>query len=138
MMLFEYMIGNTDYSLYALHNVKVVQDPTKTLYAVPYDFDLSGFVNPPYALVDRRLGITSVKDRLYRGPCGSADEFDSIAAKFRDKKAEMLSLLDGIKELDGPAKAESKDYLEAFFRAIAQPSAVKKAFADGCKAKPTM
>ncbi|HTK28543.1 MAG TPA: hypothetical protein VL309_03275 [Vicinamibacterales bacterium] len=136
--LFEYMIGNTDYSLYALHNVKVVQDPTKTLFAVPYDFDLSGFVNPPYALVDRRLGITSVKDRLYRGPCGSADEFEAIAAKFRDKKADMLALVEGMKDLDGSTKSESKDYLEAFFRGIAQPTSVKKSLADGCKAKPTM
>lgn len=32
MMLFEFMIGNTDYSIYALHNVVLIQTPTRTLY----------------------------------------------------------------------------------------------------------
>jgi hypothetical protein len=137
MMLFEYMIGNTDYSLYAMHNVKVVQDPTKTLYPVPYDFDLSGFVHPPYAIPDRRLGIASVLDRLYRGPCGTADEFEAIAAKFRAKQADMIALIENMKDLDNRAKAESKDYLESFFRSISQNS-LKKSLVDGCKPKPTM
>jgi hypothetical protein len=138
MMLFNYMIGNTDFSLYALHNVKLVQDPTRTLYPVPYDFDLSGFVSPPYALPDRRLPIHSVSDRLYRGPCVAADELDKQLAAFREKRTEMLALLDGMKEIDAKARTEARDFLESFFRAIAPPNGVKKTFVDGCKATPTM
>ena len=63
MMLFNYMIGNTDFSLYTLHNVRVVQDRERTLFTVPYDFDLSGFVSPPYAIPDRRLGTDEVARR---------------------------------------------------------------------------
>ena len=137
MMLFEYMIGNTDYSLYALHNVKVVQDPTKTLFPVPYDFDLSGFVHAPYAMPDRRLGITSVLDRLYRGPCGTADEVEAVAARFREKRTEMLALLENMHDLEGTSKADAKEYLESFFRAIA-PTSVKKTLIDSCKPHATM
>jgi hypothetical protein len=54
MMMFEYMIGNTDFSIWALHNVRIVQDPARRLYPVPYDFDLSGFVHAPYATPDPR------------------------------------------------------------------------------------
>src|SRR5437899_2320090 len=32
MMLFEYMIGNTDFSIFALHNVRLVQDQAGVLY----------------------------------------------------------------------------------------------------------
>jgi hypothetical protein len=138
MMLFNYMIGNTDFSLYALHNVKLVQDPSRVLYPVPYDFDLSGFVNPPYAIPDRRLGIRSVADRLYRGPCLPADQMDKAATAFRDKRAEMLAALDGLKEIDQRVRADAKDYLESFFRAIAAPNSVKKSLVDGCKAAPSM
>ena len=138
MMLFNYMVGNTDFSLYALHNVKVVQSPTRTLYPVPYDFDLTGFVNPPYALPDRRLPIHAVTERLYRGPCLTVDELDKQLAAFRDKRGEMLALLDGMKEIDAKARSEAKDFLESFFRAIAPPNGVKKTFVDGCKATPTM
>ena len=35
MMIFEYMIGNTDFSIYALHNVRIVQRPDKSLHPCP-------------------------------------------------------------------------------------------------------
>ena len=138
MMLFEYMIGNTDFSLWALHNVRLVQDPTRTLYPVPYDFDLSGFVHAPYAIPERRLGIRSVVDRLYRGPCRTADEMEIAAAAFRAKRAEVFALVDSVKDLDGESRGDVKSYLDSFFRTIERPNNVKRQFVDGCKATPTM
>ena len=138
MMLFEYMIGNTDMSIFALHNVRLIQKPDRTLTAVPYDFDLSGFVHAPYAMPDRRLGLRSVVDRMYRGPCRTADEFEAAAAPFRGKKAQMLALIDSLKDLAPPVRSETKEYLEGFFRQIDKPGSVKKNFADGCKPQPTM
>ena len=138
MMLFNYMIGNTDFSLYTLHNVRVVQDPSKMLFTVPYDFDLSGFVNPPYAAPDRRLGIRTVLDRLYRGPCVSLEALEKSVEAFRSKRAEMIGIIDGMKDIDSQSKAQAKDYLDGFFRAIAQPNNVKRSLVDGCKATPTM
>jgi hypothetical protein len=136
-MLFEYMIGNTDFSLWALHNVRIVQDPTKTLFTVPYDFDLSGFVHAPYARVDPRLGIRAVTDRLYRGPCRTPDQLEPILAEFRSKRPEILALLDGMKELESAHRADAKDYIESFFRA-AQPASIKRTFVDSCKPQETM
>ena len=137
-MLFEYMIGNTDMSVWALHNVRLVQKPNRTLTLVPYDFDLSGFVHAPYAIPDRRLGLRSVVDRLYRGPCRTAEEFEAAAAPFRGKRADMLALVDGFKDLEQTARREVRDYLEGFFRQIENRGAVKKTFVDGCKTQPTM
>jgi hypothetical protein len=138
MMLFEYMIGNTDMSIYANHNVKLVQKPDRTLSAVPYDFDLSGLVHAPYAIPDRRLGLRTVVDRMYRGPCRTADEFDAAAAPFRAKKTEMIGLVEGLKDLDNSSRSEVKDYLESFFRTIDKPDSIKKNFVNGCKAQTTM
>jgi hypothetical protein len=138
MMLFEYMIGNTDFSLYANHNVRFVQDPSRTLYPVPYDFDLSGLVHAPYAIPDRRFGIRSVLDRLYRGPCRSVDDLETAAAQFRTKKNDMFALVDGMKEMDGAVRSEMKSYLEEFFRAIDKPTTIKSRLVDGCKTTPTM
>jgi hypothetical protein len=138
MMLFEYMIGNTDFSLYANHNVRFVQDPSRTLYPVPYDFDLSGLVHAPYAIPDRRFGIRSVLDRLYRGPCRSVDEMESAAALFHSKKSEMIALIDGTNEMDPAMRSEMKSYLQEFFRAIDRPSSIKSRLVDGCKQVPTM
>jgi hypothetical protein len=85
-------------SIWVLHNMRVIQLPTRTLIAVPYDFDLSGFVNAPYAVPDRRLGLRTVVDRKYRGPCRTTDEFDQAAAAFRAKHADMLALIDSMRD----------------------------------------
>ena len=74
-MMLEYMLGNTDYSIWTLHNVVIVQDKTRKFFPVAYDFDLSGMVHAPYAAPDPRLPLRSVTDRLYRGPCRTLDEF---------------------------------------------------------------
>ena len=138
MMLFEYMIGNTDMSIWVLHNMRVIQQPSRTLIAVPYDFDLSGFVNAPYATPDRRLGLRTVVDRKYRGPCRTTDEFDQAAAPFRAKRSEMLALIDSMRDLESATRKDAKEYLEGFFRSIDKPASIKKTFVDGCKAEPTM
>ena len=49
-----------------------------------------------------------------------------------------LALIDSLKDLESPLKKEAKEYLEGFFRQIEKPANVKKTFADGCKAQPTM
>src|SRR3954451_7856745 len=41
-MLFEYMIGNTDMSIWALHNMRLVQKPTRSLTVVRGALALSG------------------------------------------------------------------------------------------------
>ena len=138
MMLYEYMIGNTDMSIWALHNVRLIQKPNRTLVAAPYDFDLSGFVHAPYATPDRRLGLRSVLDRMYRGPCRSTEEFETVAASFRARRTDMLALVDSIKDLDQAMRREAKDYVESFFRQIDKPSSIKRALVDSCKAQPTM
>jgi len=138
MMLFEYMIGNTDMSIWALHNVRLIQKPDRTLTAVPYDFDLSGFVNAPYATADRRLGLRSVVDRKYRGPCRTAEEFEAAAAPFLARRADMLALVDSIRDLEAATRRETKEYVEGFFRAIDKPASIRKTFVEGCKPQPTM
>ena len=137
-MLFEYMVGNTDVSIWALHNVRFVQNPDRKLFVVPYDFDISGFVHPPYAIPDRRLGLRSVVDRMYRGPCRTTEEFDKVAEGFRNKHKDMVALVEGLKDLDSSSRSEMKDYLESFFRTIDKPDSIKKQFVNGCKPQPTM
>ena len=138
-MTFEYMIGNTDFSLYALHNIRLVRTPAKKVYLVPYDFDLSGLVHTSYAIPDRALGIQSVRDRLYRGPCLTPAALESVLDPFRVRRAEMIALYDSIPELDGDSRRDAKDYLDSFYRSIDRQGDVKRTFIDGqCSKKPTM
>jgi hypothetical protein len=136
-MIFEFMIGNTDMSLYALHNVRLVQRPDKSLNVIPYDFDLSGLVNAPYAIPARGLMIKSVTDRLYRGPCRSQDRVDPYVANFVAKKDEIRGLPEQIPDMSKQAVQEARDYIDSFYGAIRTPKDVKGLFVS-CSAKPTM
>jgi len=134
-MLLEYMLGNTDYSIWGLHNIVVVQNKARQFFPVAYDFDSSGMVNAPYAAPDPRLfAIHSVTDRLYRGPCRTVEEIDAVAETFRARRADMVAALDGASALNPLDRREMKEFLDGFFRRIANRASVKSTFVDGCPA----
>jgi hypothetical protein len=136
-MIFEFMIGNTDMSLYALHNVRLVQRPDKSLHLVPYDFDLSGLVNAPYAIPARGLMIKSVTDRLYRGPCRNQERVDPYVANFVAKKDEIRALPDSIPGMSKQTKEDTRRYIDDFYSAIRTAKDVKGLFVS-CKPQATM
>lgn len=132
MMLFEYMIGNTDFSIFALHNVRLVQDQARTLYPIPYDFDLSGVVNARYAVPDRQLRIKTVLERLYRGPCRTMEDLRPFLATFRAKKADVMAAVDAVPDLDKTSRRKAREYLEDFYRTIEHSGSVKSQLVDRC------
>ena len=138
LMLLQYMIANTDFSIYALHNVRLVQNQARVLYPVTYDFDLSGLVNTGYASPNRALRIKTVRDRLYRGPCRSVEELEPFLATFRAKKNEVMALYDSLGDLDVSYRQEAKAYLEEFYSTINRKGDVKREFVDKCSKQPGM
>jgi hypothetical protein len=138
MMVFEYMIGNTDYSLYALHNVIFVQTPDRMTYTVPYDFDISGLVHPPYAIPARGLSIKSVDERLYRGPCRPIEQVDPILANFNAKRELIDALPASIPGFTKESRLAVKTFLDGFYGSIKNPKDVRRLFVDGCSKAPTM
>ena len=53
--VFQYLIGNTDWSIYALHNIELIMQPTGNFLPVAYDFDFSGAIATNYATPDPKL-----------------------------------------------------------------------------------
>jgi hypothetical protein len=133
MMMFEYMIGNTDFSIYALHNVRLVRDATGVLYPVPYDFNNSGLVDAHYAIPSPRLPIKSVVERLYRGPCRSPQELEAVLARFRAAGAKVMDLFDEVPDLDKTHRRKAKSYLEDFYSTIGRAASVKWLFDERCR-----
>jgi hypothetical protein len=133
MMLFQYMIGNTDFSLFALHNVRLVQDSKRVLYPIPYDFDYAGLVNAHYAVPAKALKLSTVQDRAYRGPCRTLEELQPVLDRIRDKKAEVMALADGVPGMDGGSRRFAKRYLEEFYSALDDRGAIRRAVAERCQ-----
>jgi hypothetical protein len=136
-MIFEFMIGNTDFSIYALHNVKLVQRPDKSIHPVPYDFDFSGLVSAPYAAPDRNLMLASVRDRKYRGPCRPQQLIDPYVANFVAKRDLIRALPDDIPGMTKSSKEEVRSYLDSFYSSIKTTKDVRRLFVE-CKDISTM
>jgi hypothetical protein len=135
MSMFEYMIGNTDYSILALHNVIMLDDAKGARLTVPYDFDYSGLVDAHYAAAVKDLNLSSVRDRLYRGPCKSEAEVNEALAPFREKQAELLALPATLTKhgLNEGERKDAEKYLNEFFELISRPDKVKRTFVSDCK-----
>jgi len=132
MMLFEYMIGNTDHSIYSLHNLRLVQNPARVLLPVPYDFDYSGLVNAPYAIPARLINLKTVLERMYRGPCRTLDELQPFVTTFRAKKDELMAEVDSIPGLDSDSRRQAKAYLKSFYTTIENRKALRSEVIDVC------
>ena len=132
MSVFLYMIGNTDWSLPFLHNIRLFQGDMAYYLAVPYDFDWSGIVDAPYAKPDYRLNIRSVRDRLWRGPCFSQEQLGTALALFKAKKDDIYKLYQGMDGLDPKLLKNSTDYLDEFYKLIDDARAVDREMRKPC------
>jgi hypothetical protein len=134
--LFEYMVGNTDWSVYANHNIKLMQDTANAgikPYASAYDFDFSGLVNAPYATPDPQLGTETVTTRVYRGFPREVAELKEMADYFRSKKEAMYAEINNSKFLDNRSKKDMIGYLDEFFREIQNERNLKVLFIDNAR-----
>jgi len=132
--VFEYFIGNTDYSVWALHNIVLVVTPNSQLpTAVPYDFDWSGVISAPYAKPDYRLPIKQVRERLYRGYCRTAEELAPVFQLFNDKKEAIYELYRNQEGLDPKVRDDALKYYDEFYQTINDPRAVNREFVRSCR-----
>ena len=132
--LLEYMIANTDWSLGALHNVRLMRgNDSVTVFPLAYDFDFSGVINTRYATADPQLSFRTVRVRLYRGPCMSPQELDVAGKEFLAKKDAIYALYDNQKELDPAIVKSTKEYYEEFFKTLADPRRARREIIDNCQ-----
>jgi hypothetical protein len=134
--LFQYLIGNTDWSIPAMHNVKMIKSNDPTIVAphfIPYDFDYAGIVNTNYAVPDERLGIKSVRERVYRGVCIDGKYLINAADKFKTLKDPIYKMYESSPLLDKRNRAQSLDYLYSFYAIIENDAAFRRQILEQCR-----
>lgn len=136
--LFEYLIGNTDWSVPAYHNIKLIgpkDDKNVRPYAVAYDFDICGFVDPPYATIDEQIQekISNVRERLNRGFPRTMEELKTAVNLFNDKKEKIVSLVKNNEYLNAKGKSTTVSYIEDFYKTINNDKDLKRIFVDGAR-----
>lgn len=120
--IFFYMIAQWDWSVPGLHNVAVLVPKNYNTsglgIAVPYDFDLTGVVNPGYGFPDEKIGIKSNRDRIFSGICRSKDEFKQALEEFRNLKESFYTVINDFQYLDQRAKKDITGFLDQFFNQL--------------------
>ncbi|WP_242920525.1 hypothetical protein [Pontibacter liquoris] len=124
--LFQYMIGNTDWSVPFRHNIKLISPDTIVApFPVPYDFDYAGIVGAPYALPPPELGIKSARQRLYRGYSFSDKTYREVINFFNIHRADIYKVYTGCDLLDKKYRKQTVAYLDDFYKTINNPKAFR-------------
>jgi len=130
--VFQYLIGNTDWSIPGLHNVKLISLPGPKYIPVPYDFDFSGHVGTHYAIPDPKIPIESIFQRLYRGPCVELDTILSILELFNSKKPEIYSLISDFEYMETKEREKILRYFDKFYKILNNDKKIKREFILNC------
>ena len=126
--LFQYMIGNTDYSLQKLRNVTLMQvDTQQTIVPVPYDFDFCGLVDAPYAIPNPDYQLTSTRDRKYLGLSKNEEDLKKVMAHFLSKKSALMTEVENFDYLSKTSRKDIINYLEDFFTKLEEGKIISMA-----------
>jgi hypothetical protein len=139
--LFEYFIGNTDWSVTSKNaNDEMCCHNSDTLtpigggpiVSVPFDFDQAGIINTSYALPNERLGITSVRTRKYRGFCSGNDHLDAAIAKFNAARPAIEAVFAGAR-LDERSRKSTLEYVAEFYETVNDPKLLEREIIAECR-----
>ena len=139
--VFQYFIGNTDWSFafaapdddYCCHNAIPLGNPAGPVFPVPFDFDQAGIVDPPYAKPDETLGIRTVRQRLYRGICGSADDLQATFEVFRTQRQALYDIFEKSEQLSASSKSRTASYFDDFYSTVDDERKVRQEFTNKCR-----
>jgi len=138
--LFQYLIGNTDWSVLkaapnedCCHNGKLIIEPGSEdgWIVLPYDFDQAGLINTRYSNPAEALGIRSVRQRVFRGRCSNIGELENTIAIFNERRAEIeAELLPP--QLEGRQLKVAAGYIDSFYDIINDPKKLEDRIVEEC------
>ena len=139
MSMFQYFIANTDFSPIAgapddicCHNSKLFGHENDLHYAIPYDFDMAGMTDAPYATPNPAFNIRNVRQRLYRGRCANNQHLPASAQVFQKNKETFYAFVENMPGLSGSSGTSMYALMNKFYKIIDNPRAVEKKLAKKC------
>lgn len=137
--VFQYMIANTDFSPIraapgesCCHNHVLFGDQDGQILAVPYDFDMAGIVDAPYAVPNPRFRLRDVRERMYRGRCPNSSHLGASAQAFIDSKQEILDLVANNEHFSSSNRKQTNRFISRFFAMIESPKKIESRLAKKC------
>lgn len=137
--LFQFLIANTDFSPVAspdegscCHNYALFGEGHDKFYSIPYDFDMSGFVNAVYAKPNPRFGIRTVHARVYRGRCLNNGHIPNTIATFNERRDDITTLIEGFTILHKKPRRNLLSKVNDFYKLINNPKTLEKKIIEEC------
>jgi hypothetical protein len=134
--VFNYIIGNTDWSVPFQHNIKVIKSleaPSDKAIPVVYDFDYSGFVSTIYSAPFEELPIKNVKERYYMGICYREEELYPVIQEFGGLKDAFLGTINNCEYLSTADKKWTTYYINSFYKLYNHPKTLMTEMTQTCK-----
>ncbi len=137
---FQYLVGNTDFSTAVQHNEKLLFSDKKVI-PVPYDFDMSGFVNTSYAVVsqigDEQLDLYSVRERLYRGFKRDPSIIEGVRQNYLAHKMDIINVINSMENQfeDKKSYDDTIRYVNDFFEVLSDDNKFKHEIIDHLRTK---
>jgi len=116
MRAFQYLIGNSDWDVPSLRNIKLIRhDATGDLFAIPYDFDLAGWVDATYAVPNTNMGQLDVRDRIFHGDYPTPEAWNECILRLERTRSDVEAMIQSQDELSAASRRQLHMYLETFF-----------------------
>ncbi len=134
--VFNYMIGNTDWTVPYQHNIKIMKSletPVEKPIPVVYDFDYSALVNAVYAIPHERLPIQDVSERYYLGICNQDEVLNTVIEEFEELKDDFMGTIRSFEYLPKNEKKFVENYLNSFYKSYNQNTYLISALNRTCK-----
>jgi len=134
--VFNFLIGNTDWSVPTQHNIKILKSIdviSNKGIPVAYDFDYSGLVNTSYAIPNEVLPIQEVTERYYMGACYCEGELKPVLDEFAGLQDNLLKRIDEFEFLTEKDKKPVRNYIEQFFKTYQDQDLLLSEFDKSCK-----
>lgn len=119
MTLFNYLILNTDWNVFNLHNVEFINPKgTLDIIPIPYDFDYCGLVGTSYAVPHESLDIATVQQPIFLGRDVTEEEILRVGQVFREKKSELIAVIENHPELSKRHRKRFLNRINAFYKIV--------------------
>ena len=142
--IFALFIANNDYSTLTglagtkcCHNVRLLspKDGNGKVIPVPYDFDMSGLVNAPYAAPPGTIPIKNVRKRYFNGWCKEDTHFRNAVDRFKQKKPDIMALVENSTTISDSLKKKTTAYFEQFYTMMDSPKRYQKEITGRCRGR---
>lgn len=131
--MFQYLIGNSDWSASYFHNAKLIRHEDGRYLTVPYDFDFAGAVNARYATPPQQYPIRRVTDRYFYSYCRPELAFEPLSAFFTSKKAEITALYEGFETLKEDRRNDVLKFYEEFWEMMEDEGRFERQILRNCQ-----